>query len=319
MLCFFTALPMDAGIACDSGSAFRKTYLPICVIPFAVVEVPMIGTPLAFASGPATIISLERVGPMIATTCSELMSFCAAASACSCLPEESSIFRSTRTSPFAFTSSRASLMPLVIASPYAAPWPVMIEMTPIFALIGSAAGFAAGLAFSAPMNTKAKRAHATTAIPRTDLLMEHPPWNGLRMQFYRNRTAVLVPGGGIEPPRPRGLGILSPVRLPVPPPGLPEERYHKWRGGPTRRRRAEEGVEAAPGFEPGDKGFAVLCLTTWLCRRNRYYRRMPRACQALRGCCFHVRKVRPGFIFIHKVVLWFSTVPRFCRPGGLLC
>ena len=25
-------------------------------------------------------------------------------------------------------------------------------------------------------------------------------------------------------------------------------------------------LEAAPGFEPGDKGFAVLCLTTWLCR-----------------------------------------------------
>ncbi len=38
----------------------------------------------------------------------------------------------------------------------------------------------------------------------------------------------LVPGGGIEPPRPRGLGILSPVRLPVPPPGRSTERYHKY-------------------------------------------------------------------------------------------
>jgi hypothetical protein len=27
-------------------------------------------------------------------------------------------------------------------------------------------------------------------------------------------------------------------------------------------------MEAAPGFEPGNKGFAVLCLTTWLCRLN---------------------------------------------------
>jgi hypothetical protein len=27
-------------------------------------------------------------------------------------------------------------------------------------------------------------------------------------------------------------------------------------------------MEAAPGFEPGDKGFAVLCLTAWLCRRS---------------------------------------------------
>jgi hypothetical protein len=25
--------------------------------------------------------------------------------------------------------------------------------------------------------------------------------------------------------------------------------------------------EAAPGFEPGSRGFADLCLTTWLCRR----------------------------------------------------
>ena len=24
--------------------------------------------------------------------------------------------------------------------------------------------------------------------------------------------------------------------------------------------------EAAPGFEPGSRGFADLCLTTWLCR-----------------------------------------------------
>jgi hypothetical protein len=25
-------------------------------------------------------------------------------------------------------------------------------------------------------------------------------------------------------------------------------------------------LEAAPGVEPGDEGFAILCLTTWLCR-----------------------------------------------------
>ncbi len=28
---------------------------------------------------------------------------------------------------------------------------------------------------------------------------------------------ILVPGGGIEPPRCRQRGILSPVRLPIPP------------------------------------------------------------------------------------------------------
>ena len=27
-------------------------------------------------------------------------------------------------------------------------------------------------------------------------------------------------------------------------------------------------MEAAPRFELGDKGFADLCLTTWLCRHN---------------------------------------------------
>jgi|SaaInl59LU_5_DNA_1037362.scaffolds.fasta_scaffold00240_10 hypothetical protein len=27
--------------------------------------------------------------------------------------------------------------------------------------------------------------------------------------------------------------------------------------------------KAAPGFELGNKGFAILCLTTWPCRRNR--------------------------------------------------
>ena len=27
-------------------------------------------------------------------------------------------------------------------------------------------------------------------------------------------------------------------------------------------------MEATPGFEPGNEGFADLCLTTWLCRRN---------------------------------------------------
>jgi hypothetical protein len=27
-------------------------------------------------------------------------------------------------------------------------------------------------------------------------------------------------------------------------------------------------LEAAPRFELGDKGFADLCLTTWLCRQT---------------------------------------------------
>jgi hypothetical protein len=27
-------------------------------------------------------------------------------------------------------------------------------------------------------------------------------------------------------------------------------------------------MEEAPGFEPGNKGFADLCLTTWLCLQD---------------------------------------------------
>jgi hypothetical protein len=34
---------------------------------------------------------------------------------------------------------------------------------------------------------------------------------------HAGQRFVLVPGGGVEPPRPEGRRILSPLRLPVPP------------------------------------------------------------------------------------------------------
>src|SRR5277367_983595 len=34
---------------------------------------------------------------------------------------------------------------------------------------------------------------------------------------YSSAQFILVPGGGVEPPRPCGRRILSPLRLPVPP------------------------------------------------------------------------------------------------------
>ena len=61
----------------------------------------------------------------------------------------------------------------------------------------------------------------------------------------------VVPGVGIEPTRCCHRGILSPVRLPVP---------------PSRQGCLDIKMEAAPGFEPGYEGFADPCLTTWLCR-----------------------------------------------------
>ena len=40
------------------------------------------------------------------------------------------------------------------------------------------------------------------------------------LQICSHRQYSLVPGAGIEPARPEGHGILSPERLPVPPPRL---------------------------------------------------------------------------------------------------
>jgi hypothetical protein len=34
-----------------------------------------------------------------------------------------------------------------------------------------------------------------------------------------------MPGAGLEPARPEGRGILSPLRLPIPPPGRPRAMY----------------------------------------------------------------------------------------------
>ena len=62
---------------------------------------------------------------------------------------------------------------------------------------------------------------------------------------------TVVPGVGVEPTRCCHRGILSPVRLPVP---------------PSRQGCLDIQMEAAPGFEPGYEGFADPCLTTWLCR-----------------------------------------------------
>ena len=69
---------------------------------------------------------------------------------------------------------------------------------------------------------------------------------------------VLV--AGLEPARYLYRGILSPLRLPIP----PHERI-------VLRKKLCTGyvqsfLEAPPGFEPGDKGFADLGLTTWLWR-----------------------------------------------------
>ena len=53
-------------------------------------------------------------------------------------------------------------------------------------------------------------------------------------------------GRDLNPHDRYGQRILSPSRLPIPPPRQPDIK-----------------MEAAPGIEPGNKGFAGPCLTTW--------------------------------------------------------
>src|SRR5213079_40403 len=52
----------------------------------------------------------------------------------------------------------------------------------------------------------------TVGEPRRETL-DRP----LRVNMLTLLTLGLVPGGGVEPPRPEGRRILSPLRLPVPP------------------------------------------------------------------------------------------------------
>ena len=61
---------------------------------------------------------------------------------------------------------------------------------------------------------------------------------------------------GLEPIRYLYRGILSPLRLPIPPQRLLKNEL--------RTVLVQSFLEAPPGFEPGDKGFADLGLTAWL-------------------------------------------------------
>src|SRR5215831_3649275 len=87
------------------------------------------------------------------------------------------------------------------------------------------------------------RVFRTTFTVCTSLVLHH------LFGHPRSVHDTLVPRGGIEPPRPlAGQRVLSPPRLPVPPP-----RRHS----PAAVRDA---LEAASGFEPLNRGFADLRL-----------------------------------------------------------
>ena len=66
-------------------------------------------------------------------------------------------------------------------------------------------------------------------------------------------------------------------------------------------------MKAAPGFEPGNGGFADLCLTTWLCRqRNRYVLSWSQCSEA-------GDRTRTGDPNLGKVVLYQLSYTRMTR------
>ena len=77
------------------------------------------------------------------------------------------------------------------------------------------------------------------------------------LQVFGSDYTDLVPLAGLEPARMLLRGILSPLRLPIP----PQRRCLVENSAPMS---VQSFLEAPPGFEPGDKGFADLGLTTWL-------------------------------------------------------
>ena len=71
-------------------------------------------------------------------------------------------------------------------------------------------------------------------------------WRANQLRYEPKK--ILVPGEGIEPTRPYGRGILSPVRLPVSP---PRQKISALRANPQVIYQ-----EAWTGFEPVNSCFA---------------------------------------------------------------
>ena len=91
-----------------------------------------------------------------------------------------------------------------------------------------------------------------------------------------------MPLVGLEPTRYRYRGILSPLRLPIPP-----QRHFLEK----RTAGGDAFLEAPPGFEPGSQGFADPCLTTWLWRQKNSAERVFGAGNEIRTRDIHLGKV----------------------------
>src|SRR6266487_3126322 len=78
----------------------------------------------------------------------------------------------------------------------------------------------------------------------------------------------------------------------VSPPG---DYFGREQSSPFPFAEKEAGMEATTGFEPVDGGFADLCLTTWLRRRDADSSILMQGCQSLdpgHSSCYDTRKRR---------------------------
>ena len=66
-------------------------------------------------------------------------------------------------------------------------------------------------------------------------------------------------------------------------------------------------MEATPGFEPGNQGFADPCLTAWLCRRKNQMHRADDLIKALKAILSAVGaddEARTRYLHLGKVALY---------------
>ena len=90
-----------------------------------------------------------------------------------------------------------------------------------------------------------------------------------KLEQYNSTLSDLVLVAGLEPARYLYRRILSPLRLPIPPHERINMKFYSMNTSNNKKKtlrslQAQSFLEAPPGFEPGDKGFADLGLTTWL-------------------------------------------------------
>ena len=97
-------------------------------------------------------------------------------------------------------------------------------------------------------------------IQRTAAYLNREPVADPAAQGSSNESQTVMPGAGVEPARGCPRGILSPLRLPVPPPGRAGERKFTGVDGAGRR-----GCKRSGGWSrnrTGVHGFAGRCITT---------------------------------------------------------